>query len=146
MALEDATNPMRGVSGPGPFAKRTDLSYQSPAYGEGAAYNAAKSGAPLATAPKSPMLSQAPKVAGGAPAAGIGLYDPTQRLDEPITHGVPVGAGAGPEALMMNQSQDTPEEKARLLSYLPALEAAAQQPDSSQSFRNYVRVLRANLL
>ena len=146
MALEDATNPMRGVSGPGPFAKRTDLSYQSPAYGEGAAYNAAKSGAPLATAPKSPMLSQAPKVAGGAPAAGIGLYDPTQRPDEPITHGVPVGAGAGPEALMMNQSQDTPEEKARLLSYLPALEAAAQQPDSSQSFRNYVRVLRANLL
>jgi hypothetical protein len=146
MALEDATNPMRGVSGPGPFAKRTDLSYQSPAYGEGAAYNAAKSGAPLATAPKSPMLSQAPKVAGGAPAAGIGLYDPTQRPDEPITHGIPVGAGAGPEALMMNQSQDTPEEKARLLSYLPALEAAAQQPDSSQSFRNYVRVLRANLL
>ena len=146
MALEDATNPMRGVSGPGPFAKRTDLSYQSPAYGEGAAYNAAKSGAPLATAPKSPMLSQAPKVAGGAPAAGIGLYDPTQRPDEPITHGIPVGAGAGPEALMMNQSQDTPEEKARLLSYLPALEAAAQQPVSSQSFRNYVRVLRANLL
>jgi len=146
MALEDARNPMKGVSGPGTFAKRTDLQYKPDTYGAGVQYDAAKSGAPLATAPKSPMLSQAPKVAGGAPAAGVGLYDPTQRPDEPITQGIPVGAGAGPEALMMNQSQDTPEEKARLLSYLPALEAAAQQPDSSQSFRNYVRVLRANLL
>ena len=53
MALEDATNPMQGVSGPGPYAKRTDLSYQSQSYGDGVAYDAAKSGAPLATAPKS---------------------------------------------------------------------------------------------
>jgi hypothetical protein len=33
-----------------------------------------------------------------------------------------------------------------MLSYLPALEALAQSPASSQSFRNYVRLLRANLL
>jgi hypothetical protein len=145
MALEDATNPMQGVSGPGSFAKRTDLQYQPDAYGAGVQYAADKAGAPLAKS-GGVKLSQAPRVpAGGAP-AGVGLYDPTQRPDEPITHGIPVGPGAGPEVLMMNQSQDTPEEKARLLSYLPALEAAAQQPDSSQSFRNYVRVLRANLL
>ena len=59
MALEDAKNPMQGVSGPGKYAKRTDLQYQSQAYGEGVAYDAAKSGAPLASAPKSPMLSEA---------------------------------------------------------------------------------------
>ena len=29
MALEDATNPMQGVSGPSTFSKRTDLAYQS---------------------------------------------------------------------------------------------------------------------
>ena len=62
MALEDATNPMQGVSGPSSFSKRTDLDYQSQSYGDGVAYNAAKSGAPLASAPKSPLLSEAPSV------------------------------------------------------------------------------------
>jgi len=108
MALEDARNPMQGVSGPGPYAKRTDLSYQSQSYGDGVAYNAAKSGAPLATAPKSPMLSQAPQVpAGSAPApAGVGLFEPTQRPNEPVTHGVDVGPGAGSEVLSMAKSSE----------------------------------------
>ena len=145
MALEDATNPMQGVSGPGKFARRTDLEYRPDAYGEGVQYAAEKAGAPLAKAPKSPMLSEAPRVS--APQAPVtGLYEPTQRPNEPVTTGAPIGEGAGPEALMMNQSQDTPEDKARMLSYLPVLENAAAQPDSSQAFRNYVRVLRANLL
>jgi hypothetical protein len=105
MAIEDRTNPMQGVSGPGAFSKRTDLSYQSQSYGDGTAYQADKSGAPLATAPKSPMLSQAPQVPTGSSAsAGIGLFDPTQRPNEPITTGVNIGPGAGSEALMM-QSQ-----------------------------------------
>ena len=99
MALEDATNPMQGVSGPGKFAKRTDLAYQSENYGDGVAYDAAKSGAPLAKAQKSPMLSQEPKVASAEPVTG--LYDPTTRPDEPVTHGVDIGAGAGSNALMM---------------------------------------------
>jgi hypothetical protein len=136
---------MQGVSGPGPYAKRTDLQYKPDAYGEGVAYDAAKSGAPLATAPKNPKLSQAPQVP-VSQASTTGLYEPTQRPNEPVTHGTAIGPGAGPEILMMNQSQDTPEDKTRLLSYLPALEDAASQPDSSQAFRNYVRVLRANLL
>jgi hypothetical protein len=91
------------------------------------------------------MLSQAPQVP-VSQASTTGLYEPTQRPNEPVTHGTAIGPGAGPEVLMMNQSQDTPEDKTRLLSYLPALEDAASQPDSSQAFRNYVRVLRANLL
>jgi hypothetical protein len=98
MALDEATNPMQGVSGPGKFAKRTDLSYQSENYGDGVAYDAAKSGAPLAKAQKSPMLSEAPQVS-AEPA--IGLYDKSTRPDEPITHGIDVGAGAGSDALMM---------------------------------------------
>lgn len=101
MALEDATNPVRGVSGPGKFAKRTDLEYKPDAYGEGVQYAADKAGAPLATAPKSPMLSQAPQVPNGPAEVGVGLYDPTQRPDEDIMHGNKLGPGAGPEALMM---------------------------------------------
>lgn len=106
MALEDATNPMQGVSGPGKYAKRTDLSYQSDSYGDGVAYEAEKSGAPLARAPKSPMLSQAPQVPSGQPAmpTGVGLFEPTQRPEEPITQGVDFGPGAGSNALMMRKS------------------------------------------
>ena len=58
----------------------------------------------------------------------------------------PMAAGAGMEALTMPQTQDNDVERQRLLSYLPALEVAAQSPNSSQAFRNYVRILRANLL
>jgi hypothetical protein len=102
MALEDSTNPMQGVSGPGPYAKRTDLAYQSQSYGDGVAYDAAKSGAPLARAPKSPMLSQAPQVTAAPIQQPVtGLFEPTQRPDEPVTHGVNVGPGGGSDVLAM---------------------------------------------
>lgn len=103
MALEDATNPMQGVSGPGPYAKRTDLQYKPDAYGEGVAYEAAKSGAPLARAQKNPLLSEAPVVPTGSASQmpTVGLFDPTQRPEEPITAGIDMGAGPGSEALAM---------------------------------------------
>jgi len=107
MAIEDRTNPMQGVSGPGPYAKRTDLSYQSQSYGDAAAYQAGKSAAPLATAPKSPLLSQAPTVRPGAAPAGVGLYEPTQRPNEPITHGINIGEGGGADVLAMRQPDDS---------------------------------------
>lgn len=108
MAIEDRTNPMQGVSGPGKFAKRTDLQYQPDAYGEGVQYAADKAGAPLARASKSPMLSQAPIVPAGQSAApqSVGLFEPTQRPNEPITHGVDVGPGAGSEVLSMRKSTE----------------------------------------
>jgi hypothetical protein len=106
MALEDATNPMQGVSGPGPYAKRTDLEYQSQSYGDGVAYDAAKSGAPLARAPKSPLISQAPVVSGETAPTGVGLFEATQRPGEAITTGVDVGPGAGSEILSMAKSSE----------------------------------------
>jgi len=100
MALEDSTNPMQGVSGPGKYAKRTDLEYKPDAYGEGVQYAAEKAGAPLSKAPKSPMLTEAPRVqSDNAMPASVGLFEPTQRPDEPITTGVDVGPGAGSEIL-----------------------------------------------
>jgi hypothetical protein len=106
MAIEDARNPMQGVSGPGPYARRTDLEYKPDAYGEGVQYAAEKAGAPLAKAPKSPMLSEAPVVPAGAglTAPGVGLFDPTQRPNEPVTAGVDMGEGPGSSALMMRKS------------------------------------------
>jgi len=143
MALEDARNPMQGVSGPGPYAKRTDLSYQSQSYGDGVAYNAAKSGAPLATAPKSPMLSQAPQVA--APQAPVtGMFEPTARPNEPVTHGVDVGAGAGSDALMMRKPDDS-NFRAALTSYKPVLNFIADNPNTSPETRQAIADLWDNL-
>ena len=141
MAIEDRTNPMQGVSGPGLYAKRTDLQYQPDAYGEGVAYDAAKAGAPLARAQKSPMLSQAPRVTAQEP--GVGLYDPTQRPDEPITYGIDSGPGAGQDALMMNQIQQN--DKDIVAKYLPSLSAMASAQDTPQSFRAFVSFLQGSL-
>jgi hypothetical protein len=139
---------MAGVSGPGKFSKRTDgLSFQSTEYGSGVENTANKAGAPLARTAdvRGARASDVREAAAQAPVTP--LFAPTQRPDEPITAGIPMGAGPGPEVLGINQpSADTDADRQRLLSYLPALEAIAQSPTSSQSFRNYVRLLRANLL
>lgn len=141
MALEDAKNPMQGVSGPGQYAKRTDLQYQSNSYGDGVAYDAAKSGAPLARAQKSPMLSEAPRV--GMQEPGVGLYDPTQRPEEPITQGINSGPGAGADALMMNQIKQNDQDI--VAKYLPSLSAMASAQDTPQSFRAFVSFLQGSL-
>ena len=142
-----ARGPMAGVSGPGKFSKRTDgLSFQSPEYGAGVENTANKAGAPLATTPDV-RGARASDVRAAAQESITPLYAPTQRPEEPLTSGIPMGAGPGPEVLGMNQpSADTDADRQKLLSYLPALETIAQSPSSSQSFRNYVRLLRANLL
>jgi hypothetical protein len=141
MALEDATNPMQGVSGPSTFSKRTDLAYQSESYGDGVKYEADKSAAPLASAPKSPMLSQAPRVPSQP---RVGLYDPTQYLDTPVTEGIDMGAGAGSEALAMRKDDDT-NFRAAIASYKPVLNFIADQPNTSPETRAAIRQLWDNL-
>jgi hypothetical protein len=97
-----ARGPLAGASGPGKFSKRTDMSFGSTSYGEGgetAALNTA--------APKAKTRGIADNV-GGRPANPLTpvtpLFAPTERPTEPITTGIDIGAGAGPETLMM-QSQ-----------------------------------------
>jgi hypothetical protein len=96
-----ARGPLAGASGPGKFSKRTDL--PSAYYGEGVETAAIKSGAPLATT-ASATASSAPSVP--APAPVTPLFAPSQRPDEPITAGIAVGAGPGPEALAMAKSAE----------------------------------------
>jgi hypothetical protein len=119
MAIEDAKNPMQGVSGPGPYAKRTDLQYKPDAYGEGVQYAAEKAGAPLSKAPKSPMISQAPQVPTEVSApAPVGLFEPTQRPGEEITTGIDIGPGAGSEILGVAQTTEKLSDTlAKLLPY-----------------------------
>ena len=143
-----ARGPMAGVSGPGKFSKRTDgLSFESTEYGSGVENTANKAGAPLARTPDVRPTSRSEM--GMAPSqtrAVTPLFAPSERPDEPVTAGIAMGDGPGPEVLGINNNLDTQEDKDRMLSYLPALEVVAASPNSSQAFRNYVRQLRANLL
>jgi len=100
MALEDKKNPMQGVSGPGKFAKRTDLQFQPTEYGQGVEYDAAKAGAPLAKTPDV-RGATATSVQSAAQEALTPLFAPSMRPDEPITTGVDVGPGLGSQVLSM---------------------------------------------
>lgn len=109
---------MAGVSGPGKFSKRTDgISFQSTEYGSGVENAAIKAGAPLAKTPNVRPTSQSEM--GMAPSQITPLYAPSERPDEPITAGIAMGEGPGPEVLGM---RPTPVEKysdtlAKLLPY-----------------------------
>lgn len=96
-----ARGPMAGVSGPGKFSKRTDgLSFESTEYGSGVENAANKAGAPLARTPDVRPTSRSEM--GMAPSQMepvTPLYAPSQRPDEPITSGIAMGPGPGPEIM-----------------------------------------------
>ena len=115
--------------------------YSGLGYGQGQATMQQQQAAPMAGNVTAPLMNPIDSMPQVTP-----LSAPTEQPDVPVTDGAVLGAGAGTEALMLPTSTDTDSDKQRLLSYLPALEVAAQSPNSSQAFRNYVRILRANLL
>jgi len=93
-------NPLAGPAGPGKYATRTDnLQMGSIGYGEGVDTAAIKSGAPLATTADAVSGPTGRLRQESAPVTG--LYDPTQRPNEPITSGIDMGPGPGSSALMM---------------------------------------------
>ena len=98
-------NPLAGPAGPGKFSTRTDkLELGSTAYGEGVETQAIKSGAPLAkTADVRPARAGDVREA-AAQAPVTELFAPTERLGEPVTSGIDLGAGQGANALMMNKA------------------------------------------
>jgi hypothetical protein len=93
-------NPLAGPAGPGKFSTRTDnLQMGSIGYGEGVDTQAIKSGAPLSKTPDA-VSGPTGRLSQAQPQASLtGLYDPTQRPDEPITSGIDMGAGPGSNAL-----------------------------------------------
>lgn len=93
-----ARGPLAGASGPGKFSKRTDL--PSTGYGEGVETAAIQRGAPMAKTPNvNPMSLSEQGMAPSQLERVTPLYAPTERSNEPITAGIPMGEGPGPEAL-----------------------------------------------
>ena len=98
-------NPLAGPAGPGKFSTRTDkLEMGSKAYGEGVETQAIQSGAPLAkTGDVRPARAgDVREAASQGPVTE--LFAETTRPGEPITAGIAMGSGAGPEALMMSKN------------------------------------------
>ena len=113
-------NPIRGVSGPGKFSVRTDLP-ASENYGDRKAMAEQIAGAPTARTPDVRGLptGQVQAAAQAAPQPPVTeLFAPTQRPDEPITSGVAVGPGPGPEVMGYNgQSEKLSDILSQMLPY-----------------------------
>lgn len=100
MPRKSKTQPGQG----GAYANRTDLTTGTQAvsaptglpYGERQALEQAQQQAPL---PQQAGFDQTLAAAMGHNFQPVGLGAPTQRPHEPITHGLPMGPGAGPEIL-----------------------------------------------
>jgi hypothetical protein len=114
MAIDEAKNPVKGVSGPGKFSSRTDLP-PSNSYGEGVQTAEIAGGAPLASTPDVRGATNTElRAAGRQGQSAMGmqqtpltpLFAPTQRPEEPITAGIDMGPGAGSSALMMRKSSE----------------------------------------
>ena len=115
-----ADNPLQGVSGPGKFSVRTDLP-ASQNYGDRKAMQEQIAGAPTARTADVRGLptGQVQAAAQAAPQPPITeLYAPTQRPNEPITSGVAVGPGPGPEVMGYNgQSEKLSDILSQMLPY-----------------------------
>lgn len=114
-----ARGPLAGPSGPGKFSKRTDMALPSAAYGEGLETANLMSSAPMAKTPD--VRPQSRSDMGMAPSQlerVTPLYAPSQRPDEPITAGIPLGEGPGPEILgMAKQVQKTSDALAKMIPF-----------------------------
>lgn len=135
------------VSGPGALSRRTDGPQgggkqpvrvpSGGAYGDRQNLEQMQQGAPLSASPGGDV--GAPQ---GAPvdANVVGLDQPTQQPDTPVTAGAATGEGPGTEALGLPNEAD--QDMRRLIAYLPVFEHMANQPNSSKSSRNLVRQLK----
>ena len=103
-----ARGPLAGAAGPGKFSKRTDMDMGSIAYGEGVETAAIQAGAPMATTPDvRPTSRSAMGMAPSQVERVTPLFAPSERPDEPITSGIPLGEGPGPEILGMRQNPES---------------------------------------
>jgi hypothetical protein len=137
MALDEAKNPVKGVSGPGKFSSRTDLP-PSNSYGDGVQTAAIVGGAPLASSSDVRGATNTELRAAGRQGAAsmqqtpiTPLFAPTQRPNEPVTAGIDMGPGAGSNALMMRKtSQKLSDALVKMLPYDTTGEIAVLYQDA----------------
>lgn len=130
------------VSGPGALSKRTDgapgqgiKSLPNAGYGENKDFRDIQQGAQMSSAPSAPSM-QMPEV--------TGLGAPTQRPTEPLTAGLPIGPGAGPEALgRTNPAEQKLQDFQALADYLPQFEQYIFSGKSSNTMKAFVKYLRS---
>jgi hypothetical protein len=125
------------VSGPGALSQRTDMVNSDPnVYGDRKETKEIMSGAPMAKAQPVPT-----------PRPVVGLFDPTQNPNEPVTAGAGMGAGPGMDALGPSPDQtfnkQLQADNQRLVQYLPSLEQMANDPSASNTFRNFIQYLKS---
>lgn len=132
------------VSGPGALSQRTDgqsAQYVSGLpYGEGQQFMDLQSMATMAGG-AAPTPSTPASVSAPAMAPSVGFADPTQRPNEPMTTGNPLGPGPGPEVM----PRATDDNRQRLRAALPTLLRMADLPDTPPATRNAIRYLRGVL-
>jgi len=130
------------VSGPGKLSRRTDggagskqamKEIRTGKYGESKKLMEQQQGAPLAGNPSPNPAVQVTKPL-------TPLFAPTERPDEPVTAGMGFGPGTNMPPVALNRSKVTVVGK-----YLPTLEVLAAEQDAPDSFRAFVRAVKANL-
>jgi hypothetical protein len=91
-------------------------------YGEGQEFQEVQSMAPMSAAPKVSSASARQQVVQGAAKAAplTALNADTTRPAEPVTAGIGMGPGAGPEAIALSQQHENPYSLASSL--LPLLQ------------------------
>lgn len=137
------TNPSP-VSGVGAGSRRTDggagskqaqREIRTGRYGESKKIAEQQQGAPMAGA-----AAPIPPVNVPAMPQATPLFSKTQRPSEPVTQGMPFGAGDN--NVPQRPSGDVVSVVGK---YLPTLEELAAQDDAPDSFRTFVRAVRANV-
>lgn len=124
----------QSMSPPGALSQRTDMQPQAAmqipdaAYGEQAQFQALQQGAPMAGGSSVPMPTP--------------LTAATQRPNEPLTAGAPIGPGPGMEALP--QESVYAQDLQKIAKYLPQFEAMAADENTPESFRLFVRYVRGS--
>lgn len=144
------------VSGPGQLSQRTDGGPQQVQtdvsgmpYGENQELEELQSAAPMSASPtaRSPRARSRQASRAGRAAGGMGaspLMAPTQRPDEPVTAGAPVGPGAGPVRNQMeNMRQMGIKDAQSIVESIPALEQAANSEFGTDSFRRFVQYVKS---
>lgn len=95
------------------YNNRTDLQTQKPTaatgqgYGQAGAQLAAQKAVPMAGAAAGVAPAVQAAAAQGPPPAPADLYRATENPNQPVTHGLPMGPGAGPEALPIQNAATT---------------------------------------
>lgn len=123
----------KGTPGKG-YTNRTDLGMQYQTQEQ------AGMATPAAGGVKAPP--QAPPSMSVYPEDIPNLMDPTSRPQEPITDGLASGAGRGPEALVNRDPRAM--ETARLKKWLPLMDMFADNPETPDSVRSFIRHVRAS--